>query len=50
MTPTDIRRIVAEAVKRGCRVKVEPDGTVEITPPPVQHDPSHDLSLIDFRR
>lgn len=35
MTPTDIRRIVAEAVKRGCRVKVEPDGTVEITPPPV---------------
>lgn len=50
MTPTDIRRILAEAVKRGCRVKVEPDGTVEITPPQVQPEAQADLSLIDFRR
>lgn len=49
MTPTDIRRIVAEAVKQGCKVKVQPDGTVEITPPNIVEQ-VRDLDLVDFRR
>ena len=49
MTPTDIRRIVAEAVKRQCSVEINPDGTVKITPPEAPK-PKDDLSLIDFRK
>ena len=50
MTPTDIRRIVAEAVKRQCSVEINPDGTVKITPPAKDTLDKDDLSLIDFRK
>lgn len=50
MTPTDIRRIVAEAVKKQCPVEIHPDGRIRILPPKEKTDDIGDLSLIDFRK
>lgn len=50
MKPTDIRRIVAEAVKHQCSIEIAPDGVVKITPPPKVALTKDELSLIDFRK
>lgn len=47
----DTRRLVLEAARDGCRVRVAPDGTIDITPPaaPVE-SVAQVADLIDWRK
>lgn len=47
----DTRKMVLDLVERGCRVKVSPDGTLDIEPPaPVLRGETLTLDLKDWSR
>lgn len=49
MRPSDIRRAVTEWATQGFAVRVDPDGTITITPPAAP--PTGDaFDLVDMRR
>lgn len=48
MRPADIRRAVTEWASQGFAVKVDPDGTISVTPPQ-RHDNSDPFDQLDFR-
>lgn len=43
----DLRKAVPEWIALGCRVKIGPDGTVDVSPPMENRD---DADLIDWKR
>ena len=49
MRASDIRRAVSEWAAQGFAVKVDPDGTITVTPPGPQR-PADDFDLVDMRR
>ena len=46
----DTRRLVLEAARDGCRVRVAPDGTIDITPPAAAESVAERGDLIDWRK
>lgn len=49
LRPADLRRAVSEWAAQGFAVKVEPDGTITVTPP--MHTPPADgFDVVDMRR
>lgn len=49
MRPSDLRKAVAEWCAMGLAVKVEPDGTIIVTPPQEKPD-TLSAGLIDWRK
>jgi hypothetical protein len=47
----DTRRLVLDAAREGCRVRVAPDGTIDITPPAAPAESVAERGdLIDWRK
>ena len=44
----DLRKAVPEWIALGCRVKIEPDGTVDVSPP--SDSRGDDADLINWKR
>lgn len=49
MRPSDIRKAVAEWCAMGLAVKVEPDGTIIVTPPAMKQD-ADAFDMLDLKR
>lgn len=49
MRPSDIRRAVSEWAAQGFAVKVDPDGSITVTPAVPQRS-ADDFDLVDMRR
>lgn len=50
LKPADLRRAVSQWVAEGCTVRIDPDGTITVTPPGQRDDEPNQLDLIDFNR
>lgn len=50
LKPADLRRAVSQWVAEGCTVRIDPDGTIIVTPPGQRDDEPNQFDLIDFKR
>lgn len=48
MRPSELRKAITEWASQGFAVRVEPDGTINVTPPQ-KHDGSDPFDQLDFK-